>query len=203
MRRKLSLLLFVYGALWALYSTRSASYYVRTLVATGRWYDYQAVYHLSFALFWGSGLFLLLTTYASVRRKLFLALGAALAASALLLTSAALLAGGLYASDETVMLLLMLPFSIGALYVFIEEMVTPGAAIQRGVAFTPRRLTAEEMYERLLNIYLSAWGGSLERARARLEADIEKLVQQGLSREGAVKELYESTTAGAVRRALE
>jgi hypothetical protein len=61
----------------------------------------------------------------------------------------------------------------------------------------------EELYQRLLDAYLRVWGGPPERARERLEADIEKLVQQGLSREGAVKELYESTTAGAVRRALE
>jgi hypothetical protein len=50
--------------------------------------------------------------------------------------------------------------------------------------------TTEELYQRLLDAYLRAWGGPPERARERLEADIEKLVRQGLSREEAVKKLY-------------
>jgi hypothetical protein len=61
----------------------------------------------------------------------------------------------------------------------------------------------EELYQRLLDAYLRVWGGPPERAKARVEADIGKLIKQGLSREEAVKKLYERTTAGAVRRALE
>jgi len=49
----------------------------------------------------------------------------------------------------------------------------------------------EELYQRLLDAYLRVWGGPPERAKARLEADIGKLIKQGLSREEAVKKLYE------------
>jgi hypothetical protein len=48
----------------------------------------------------------------------------------------------------------------------------------------------EELYQRLLDAYLRAWGGPPERAKARLEAEIRKLIKQGLSREEAVKKLY-------------
>jgi len=50
--------------------------------------------------------------------------------------------------------------------------------------------TTEELYRRLLDAYLHVWGGPPERARARLERDIERLVERGLSREEAVKKLY-------------
>jgi hypothetical protein len=50
--------------------------------------------------------------------------------------------------------------------------------------------TTEELYQRLLDAYLRAWGGPPERAKARLEAEIRKLIKQGLSREEAVKKLY-------------
>jgi hypothetical protein len=79
----------------------------------------------------------------------------------------------------------------------------PARVLSVPVSAPVKQLTVEEMYGELLDAYVRAWGGPPERARARLEADIGKLVRQGLSREEAVKKLYERTTAGAVRRALE
>jgi len=52
------------------------------------------------------------------------------------------------------------------------------------------RLSADELYERLVDAYLRAWGGPPERARARVEAEVRKLVEQGLSREEALRKLY-------------
>jgi hypothetical protein len=77
-----------------------------------------------------------------------------------------------------------------SLYMFIAQPALPSAAAQRGAAWVSRQPTAEEIYERLLDAYLRAWGRPPELARERLEADIEKLVQRGLSREEAVKRLF-------------
>jgi len=57
-----------------------------------------------------------------------------------------------------------------------------------------RQPTAEEIYERLLDAYLRAWGGPPE--RARVEVEIRKLVERGLSREEAVKRLYQRMLLG-------
>jgi hypothetical protein len=53
-----------------------------------------------------------------------------------------------------------------------------------------RQLSVEEMYRELLDAYLQAWGGPPERVKAKIEAEIRKLVERGLSREDAVKRLY-------------
>jgi hypothetical protein len=56
----------------------------------------------------------------------------------------------------------------------------------------------EEMYGELLDAYLRAWGGPPERAKARIEAEIRKLVERGLSREEAVKRLYRRALLGVL-----
>jgi len=56
----------------------------------------------------------------------------------------------------------------------------------------------EELYQRLLDAYLRAWGGPPERAKARVEAEIRKLVERGLSREEAVKRLYRRALLGVL-----
>ncbi|MCC6005595.1 MAG: hypothetical protein LM590_14755 [Thermofilum sp.] len=87
----------------------------------------------------------------------------------------------------------MLAILASTLYALVAQPALPSAAAQQGAApaaWTPRQPTAEEIYERLLDAYVRAWGGPPERAKARLEADTEKLVRQGLSREEAVKKLY-------------
>ena len=59
-----------------------------------------------------------------------------------------------------------------------------------------RQLSVEEMYRELLDAYLQAWGGPPERVKAKIEAEIRKLVERGLSREEAVKRLYQRMLLG-------
>jgi hypothetical protein len=58
------------------------------------------------------------------------------------------------------------------------------------------QLTVEEMYGELLDAYLRAWGGPPERVKAKIESEIRKLVERGLSREEAVKRLYRRMLLG-------
>jgi hypothetical protein len=52
--------------------------------------------------------------------------------------------------------------------------------------------TIEEMYERLVDRVLRTWGGTPERARARIESTIRKVMEErGVSRDEAVRMLYE------------
>ena len=61
-----------------------------------------------------------------------------------------------------------------------------------------RQLSVEEMYRELLDAYLQAWGGPPERVKAKIEAEIRKLVERGLSREEAVKRLYRRMLLGVL-----
>jgi hypothetical protein len=52
--------------------------------------------------------------------------------------------------------------------------------------------TIEEMYEELVDRVLRTWGGTPERARARIESSIRKvMMERGVSRDEAVRILYE------------
>ena len=190
--KKLELsLLAILCALYTLFLADVISY----CTATGRWYDFRAVIAimaLSPPLF---TLPILMRLFPE-RQRLLRALYGAGTAIVLLLLSAALLTGLLAGSlsiEHAAGLTFMLAILASTLYALVAQPALPSAAAQRGAAsaaWAPRQLTAEEIYERLLDAYLRAWGGPPERARERLEADIEKLVQQGLSREDAVRMLY-------------
>jgi hypothetical protein len=195
---------------WAHSLATSVLRYAEVVATTGYWFEPRAVKDLFFALFLGSTIFspasslwvpiLFSRAPSTVRRfagMLFPLMGAVFAASAFALALALLLAGG---SSE---LALDLAASIFWMWISAVKLkrasrarTLPGAAIiwpaaaRQEAAPITQQLTVEEMYERLLRAYLSAWGGPPERARAKLEADIGKLVGRGLSREEAVKRLY-------------
>jgi peptidoglycan/LPS O-acetylase OafA/YrhL len=162
--------------------------------ATGRWYDFYAVTRV-LALPLGFEVFLIpaLRRLLPSMRRLLDASGIALAATALLLVLAASRAGGLSREFAAGLALGLAASLVISLYMFIAQPKQPPAGRPRSAtpaAWAPRQPTDEEIYERLLDAYVRAWGGPPERARARLEADIKKLVEQGLSREEAVKRLY-------------
>jgi hypothetical protein len=184
-------LLVVFCALFALLLVYFLLDGISYCAATGRWYDFYAVTRvLAFLL----GFPVLLTP--ALRRlfprmqRLLEASDLALAAAALLLVLAASLTGGLTGEFAAGLAFGLAAALVSSLYRFIAQPALPSAVAQRGAAWAPRQPTAEEIYERLLDAYVRAWGGPPERARERLEADIEKLVQQGLSREDAVRMLY-------------
>jgi len=187
--KKLELsLLAILCALYTLFLADVISY----CTATGRWYDFRAVIAimaLSPPLF---TLPILMRLFPE-RQRLLRALYGAGTAFVLLLLSAALLTGLLAGSlsiEHAAGLTFMLAILASTLYALVAQPALPSAAAQRGAAWVSRQPTAEEIYERLLDAYLRAWGGPPERARERLEADIKKLVERGLSREDAVKMLY-------------
>lgn len=181
-------LLAILCALYTLFLADVISY----CTATGRWYDFRAVIAimaLSPPLF---TLPILMRLFPE-RQRLLRALYGAGTAFVLLLLSAALLTGLLAGSlsiEHAAGLTFMLAILASTLYALVAQPALPSAAAQRGAAWVSRQPTAEEIYERLLDAYLRAWGGPPERARERLEADIKKLVERGLSREDAVKMLY-------------
>jgi hypothetical protein len=72
----------------------------------------------------------------------------------------------------------------------------PARVLSVPVSAPVKQLTVEEMYGELLDAYLQAWGGPPERVKAKIEAEIRKLVERGLSREEAVKRLYRRMLLG-------
>jgi len=184
-------LLVVFCALFALLLAYFLLDGISYCAATGRWYDFYAVTRvLAFLLGLPVLLTLALRRLFPRMRRLLEASDLALAAAALLLVLAASLTGGLTGEFAMGLAFGLTAALVISLYMFIAQPALLSAAAQRGAAWVPRQPTAEEIYERLLDAYLRAWGGPPERARKRLEADIEKLVEQGLSREESVKMLY-------------
>jgi multidrug efflux pump subunit AcrB len=129
-------------------------------------------------------------------RRLLEASDFALAAAALLLVLAASLTGGLTGEFAMGLAFGLAAALVISLYMFIAQPALPSAAAQRGAAWVPRQPTAEEIYERLLDAYLRAWGGPPERVKAKIECETRKLVERGLSREEAVKRLYRRMLLG-------
>lgn len=76
-------------------------------------------------------------------------------------------------------------------YKVLAQLPYPAAAPPPPPPPTPPP-TIEEMYEELVNRVLRTWGGTPERAKARIESSIRKVMEErGVSRDEAVRMLYE------------
>jgi hypothetical protein len=76
-------------------------------------------------------------------------------------------------------------------YKVLAQLPYPAAAPPPPPPPTPPP-TIEEMYEELVDRVLRTWGGTPERAKARIESSIRKVMEErGVSRDEAVRMLYE------------
>jgi hypothetical protein len=190
-------LLVVFCALFALLLVYFLLDGISYCAATGRWYDFYAVTRvLAFLLGFPVLLTSALRRLFPRMRRLLEASDLALAAAALLLVLVASLTGGLTGGFAMGLAFGLTAALVISLYMFIAQPALPSAAAQRGAAWVSRQPTAEEIYERLLDAYLRAWGRPPERVKAKIESEIRKLVERGLSREDAVKRLYRRMLLG-------